>query len=75
MKLPVDTLSVKSSDEVAEALKLVEADVKAISKTTTVEYVADLAEAFEDKTEDIQIQVKMDEEAVFRTELVQNSSQ
>ena len=70
MKLPVDTLSVKSSDEVAEALKLVEADVKAISKTTTVEYVTDLAEAFEDKTEDIQIQVKMDEEAVFRTELV-----
>jgi valyl-tRNA synthetase len=70
VKLAVDTLTIKCSEEVQNAVKLVTADLKAITKTANIVFADSLENAFEDKTEEIEIQVKMDEAAVFRTELV-----
>ncbi|MCM8541178.1 MAG: valine--tRNA ligase [Lentisphaeraceae bacterium] len=70
VKLAVDTLTIKCSEEIQYAVKLVEADLKAITKTTNIAFADSLENPFEDKTDLLEIDVKMDEGAVFRTELV-----
>ncbi len=70
VKLAVDTLTIKCSDDVKSAVKLVEADLKAITKTANIAFSDSLENPFEDKTDVLEIDVKMDEAAVFRTELV-----
>ena len=70
VKLAVDTLTIKCSEDVQNAVKLVEADLKAITKTANVAFADSLENPFEDKTDVLEIDVKMDEAAVFRTELV-----
>ena len=70
VKLAVDTLTIKCSDEVQKAVKLVETDLKAITKTANVAFADSLENPFEDKTDSLEIDVKMDEDALFRTELV-----
>ena len=70
VKLAVDTLTIKCSDDVQSAVKLVEADLKAITKTANIAFAESLENPFEDKTDSLEIDVKMDEAAVFRTELV-----
>ena len=70
VKLAVDTLTIKCSDDVQKAVKLVEADLKAITKTANIAFADTLENPFEDKTDALEIDVKMDEAAVFRTELV-----
>ncbi|MCH2205637.1 MAG: valine--tRNA ligase [Lentisphaerales bacterium] len=70
VKLAVDTLTIKCSDEVKAAVELVAKDLKAITKTANIAFADFLENPFEDKTDEIEIQVKMDQAAVFRTELV-----
>ena len=70
VKLAVDTLTIKCSEDIQNAVKLVEADLKAITKTANVAFADSLENPFEDKTDVLEIDVKMDEAAVFRTELV-----
>jgi valyl-tRNA synthetase len=70
VKLAVETLTIKCTDEVKAAVELVEADLKAITKTAAVDFADKLETTAEDKTDELEIQVEMDKAAVFRTELV-----
>ena len=63
MKLPIDTLTISCNAATQAALELVCEDVKSISKTTTIVFAST-------DSEELTIDVKMDEEALFRTELV-----
>ncbi|PCJ58832.1 MAG: valine--tRNA ligase [Planctomycetota bacterium] len=70
MKLQVDTLTVACSEDVEKALRKVDADVKAITKTANIIYQRECENPFDDKTSELSIEVKMDEDAMYRTELL-----
>ena len=70
VKLAVDTLTIKCSDDVKASVELVSDDLKAITKTANIAFANTLENPAEDKTDELEIDVKMDQAAVFRTELV-----
>jgi len=72
MKLPIDSLSVVCADACAEQILLVADDVKAVTKTAEIKFIEEneLTELLEDRTDDLQISVKVNEAALFRNDLV-----
>ena len=70
MKLPIATLTIDCSKDMQTSLESVVADIKAITQSKNIAFSNELSSPAEDKTNEITIQVEMDQNALLRTEIL-----